>query len=148
MEQEQAITGFIENEAMEKHMREQEKGRQEIDLLFHAMNNVKLDSIKEAMDEIKEMIIEREKLRIELSFDLEKVALKFTNFLTEKKETLSPEQVIEIQRKVIEIDEDRAREKLTAWKDIAMLRKELREYKLALKEKKDGMDMLESTMNM
>jgi len=145
--EEKSITGFMQDEAMEKQLMANEKGREEIDVLFSQMSNIQLDSIKEAMAEINEMIIEREKLRVEISFDLEKVGLKFTNFLTEKKETLSPEQAIEIQRKIIDLEEDKAREKLNAWKDIALLRKELREYKFTLKEKKDGMDMLQSTMN-
>jgi hypothetical protein len=141
------ITGFIQDEAMEKQLLENAKGREEIDMLFNQMNNVQLDSIKEAIAEINEMIIEREKLRTEVSFDLEKVALKFTNFLAEKRDTLSPEQLTEIQRKIIDLEEDKAREKINSWRDVAMLRKELREFKFTLKEKKDGMDMLQSTMN-
>ncbi len=141
------ITGFMQDEAAEKQLLANEKSKEEIDMLFSQMSNIQLNSIQEAMDEINEMIIDREKLKAEVTFDLEKVALKFTNFLAEKKDTLSPEQLTEIQRKIIDLEEDKAREKLNAWRDIAMLRKELREYKFTLKEKKDGMEMLQNTMN-
>jgi hypothetical protein len=131
--------GFITNDPASH-------GNNDIDDLFQEMNNVKLNAIREAVDEINMLIKEREKLREELAMDFEKVGMKFTNFLTERKDGLASEQVIEIQRKVIELEEDKAREKINAWRDIAMLKKELREYKLALKEKEDGMAMLQSTM--
>ena len=127
--------------------KKQEDNKLEVEYIFKDLQNKKLGSIKEVIDDIQNLIEERKKLRDDIFNDLDRMSLKINNFLTEKQDELKPEELVEIKRKIIEIDESKAQEKLNAWRDVSALKKELREYLRELKEKKDGYNMLESMVD-
>ncbi|MBN2052670.1 hypothetical protein JW756_04155 [Candidatus Woesearchaeota archaeon] len=130
-------------------MKEKQEGKKlEVEYIFKDMQDKKLDSIKELIDDITQMIEERKKLRDEIFADLDNIALKINNFLTEQKDRLKPEEIVEIKRKVVEIEQSKSQEKLNAWKDISALKKELREHLREFKDKKDGFKMLESMVDL
>lgn len=124
-----------------------EDNKLEVEYIFKDLQNKKLGSIKEVIDDIQSLIEERKTLKDEIFEDLEKVSLKINNFLTEKQDELKPEEIVELKRKIVDIDEAKAHEKLNAWRDVSALKKELREYLRELKEKKDGYNMLESMVD-
>ena len=144
------IIGFIQKEKQDyvPLTKQKETDAIEAEGLFKDLQINKLDSITEVIEEIKLMIQEREQLKNEIFKDLDKIGMKISNFLSEKKEDISIEEMIELQRKSIEVEENKAREKLNAWRDIANLKKELREHLTDLKEKKDSMDVFENMVGL
>ena len=127
--------------------KKQEDNKLEVEYIFKDMHDKKLGSIREVIEDIQSLIEERKNLRDEIFEDLENVALKINNFLTEKQDDLKPEEIVELKRKIVEVEETKAHEKLNAWRDISALKKELREYLRELKEKKDGFNVLESMVD-
>ena len=149
-EQPEDIAGFIQKERHDyvPLSKQEEMNSIEAEGLFKDLQMNKLDSITEAIKEIKLMIQEREQLKKEIFKDLDKIGMKIGNFLSEKKEDISIEEMIELQRKSIEVEENKAREKLNAWRDIANLKRELREHLTDLKEKQDSMDVFENIVGL
>jgi hypothetical protein len=93
------------------------------------------------------LIDERKKLREEIFNDMDTIALKINNFLTEKKDELKPEEVVELKQKIVGIEEAKSQEKLNAWRDVSALKKELREYLKDFKDKKEGFKVLENMVD-
>ncbi|MBU1199180.1 MAG: hypothetical protein KKF46_00545 [Nanoarchaeota archaeon] len=146
------LKGFIQElddcyVLMKKKKEENTTDNMEVEYIFKDMQDNKLGSIKEVIDDIHNLIEERKKLRDELFEDFEKAALKVNNFLTEKQDDLKSEEIIELKRKIIEIEETKSQEKLNAWRDISALKKELREHLREFKEKKDGYRALEGMVD-
>jgi len=124
--------------------KKQEDNKIEVEYIFKDLQDKKLGSIQEVIEDIQNLIEERKNLKEEIFEDLEKISIKINNFLTGKQDDLKPEELVEIKRKIVEIDEAKAQEKLNAWRDVSALKKELREYIREFKEKRDGMNVLES----
>jgi hypothetical protein len=57
---------------------------------------------------------------------------------------LTQEEKINLRKKLVEIDESKAEEKLNCWRDICQLKKELREQIKEFRDKIKKNDMLES----
>ncbi|HJX05326.1 MAG TPA: hypothetical protein VJ461_01305 [Candidatus Nanoarchaeia archaeon] len=139
------LKGFIQelDDCYVLMKKKQEDSHLEVEYIFKDLQNKKLDSIKEVIEDIQSLIEERKKLRDEIFVDIDKMILNINNFLTEKKEDLKPEEIVEIKRKVTELEQAKTQEKLNAWRDISALKKELRDHLRELKEKKDGYKALE-----
>ena len=140
------LKGFIQelDDCYVLMKKKQEDNKIEVEYIFKDLQDKKLGSIKEVIEDIQNLIEERKNLKEEIFEDLEKISIKINNFLTEKQDDLKPEELVEIKRKIVEIDEAKAQEKLNAWRDVSALKKELREYIREFKEKRDGMNVLES----
>jgi hypothetical protein len=119
----------------------------EVEYIFKDLQDKKLGSIREVVEDIQRLIEERQNLKHEIFADLENLSIKINNFLTEKKDDLKPEEIVELKRKMVEVEEAKAQEKLNAWRDVSALKKELREYLREFKEKKDGMQALEGMVS-
>lgn len=124
--------------------KKQEDSRLEVEYIFKDIQDKKLGSIKEVIEDIESLIQERKNLKQEIFQDLEQLGLKINNFLAEKQDDLKPEEIVELKRKVMEVEEAKAHEKLNAWRDVSALKKELREHIRELKERRDGFNALES----
>jgi hypothetical protein len=143
------LKGFIQelDECYVLMKKKQEDSKLEVEYIFKDLQDKRLGSIKELIDDITGLIDERKKLKEEIFNDLDNIALKIKNFLTEQKDGLKPEDIVEIKRKIVEIDEAKAQEKLNAWRDISALKKELREHLKEFKDKKEGFNVLESMVD-
>jgi acetate kinase len=122
----------------------QQDNKLDVEYIFKDMQDKRLGSIKEVIDDITGLIEERKKLREEIFRDLDNMGLKINNFLNEKKDNLKPEEEVELRQKVVTIDEAKTQEKLNAWRDISDLKKELREHLKDFKDKKEGFKLLEN----
>jgi predicted component of type VI protein secretion system len=144
------LKGFIEelDDCYVLMKKKQEDNKLEVEYVFKDLQDQRLGSIKEVMDDITQLIDERKKLRDEIFNDLDNLILKINNFLTEQKDQLKPEEIVDIKRKIVEIEEAKAQEKLNAWRDISSLKKELREHLKEFKDKKDGFKALESMVDL
>ena len=143
------LKGFIQelDDCYVLMKKKQENSNLEVEYIFKDLQDKKLGTIKDVIDDINNLIDERIKLRDELFLDFEKLALKINNFLTEKQDDLKAEEIVELKRKVVDIEESKVQEKLNAWRDVSNLKKELREYIRELKEKKEGFNALENMID-
>ena len=143
------LKGFIQelDDCYVLMKRKQKDSNLEVEYIFKDMHDNKLGSIKEVIEDIQNLIEERKALRDEIFKDFDKLSLKIDNFLTANQNDLKTEEVIELKRKSVDIQEAKANEKLNAWRDISNLKKELREHLREFKEKKDGFNMLENMVD-
>lgn len=144
------LQGFIQelDDCYVLMKKKREDNKLEVEYIFKDMENKKLDSIKEVIDDIKNLIEERQKLRDEIFVDMDKMILSITNFLNEKKDGMKPEEVVELKRKITELEQAKTGEKLNAWRDVSNLKKELRDSLRELKDKKDNFNVLESMVDL
>jgi len=107
----------------------------------------KLDSLKEAIEEIGELILSRKKLSKRIFEEAEKEKRDIDNFLLEVDAKNSVSEVEDVREKIalrqkrVELSELQLNEKVSSWKDIALLKKELREKQRELNEKQGRLDM-------
>ena len=103
----------------------------------------KTESLKKLIKEIKEQISSRQKLSDEIFAEAEKLKTEINNFLIENEaSTLSDadkrdsvREKGDLRHKKMEISELQLNEKISCWKDIAILKKELRLYEKELSER-------------
>lgn len=117
---------------------------------FGDVGKEKIESLKKSISELKELIQEREKLSKENLQEAEKIKTEVSNFLFENESSkfaeLSEGDLLKeknsLRHKKIEISESQLKEKIDCWKDIALLKKELRQYERELTEKESRLDEL------
>lgn len=140
------LKGFIQelDDCYVLMKKKHEDNKMEVEYIFKDLQDKKLGSIREVIEDIQSLIKERKKLRDEIFQDLENITIKINNFLTEKQDELKPEELVAIKKKLVEIEETKAQEKLNSWRDVSALKKELRDHIREFREKRDGIDALES----
>lgn len=112
----------------------------------------KLESIKESIAEIEELIVNREELSKEIYDEGEKLKTEINNYLMEKKvhqdpnDMIDPKEKVELRKKKIEISELQLNEKVSCWKDVALLKKELREKKRELNDKLGRLEAIDKIL--
>jgi hypothetical protein len=108
------------------------------------INKGKISSLKESIKEIEGMIKQREKVSKELNVEADKIKTKMENFLlsSDLKDSDSVREQLMFRQKQVEISELQLNEMVNCWRDIAQLKKELRENQRELNEKQTRIDML------
>lgn len=107
----------------------------------------KLDSLKESIEEIEELILSRKKLSKRIFEEVEKEKRALDNFILEVDAKNSVSEVDDVREKIslrqkrVELSELQLNEKVSSWKDIALLKKELREKQRELNEKQGRLDL-------
>lgn len=116
----------------------------------------KILSLKNAIIEIKRLIEERKKLSKEILEDADKIKLEIDNLILVNENTIrntalgQSEALSEknsLRNKKVEISEMQLKEKIDCWKDIALLKKELRGYEKELSEKESRIKELNTILN-
>jgi hypothetical protein len=107
---------------------------------INQVGTIKVDSLKETVKEIEDLIKERENLSLWFIKDAEKMKTSINNFLLEnapkgEDDSEFARERAELRKKQIEISELQLNEKIGCWRDIALLKKELREREKELSEK-------------
>ncbi len=120
-----------------------ERGK-EAEELFRTMQDEKITSLKEMIEDIQLMIEERKKLRDELMQEMGKMQMGIGNILNQPE--ISVDEKVKLKTKQIELDEKKMQEKLQCWKDISQLKQELRDHMREFKEKESRQEMLDELM--
>ena len=112
-----------------------------------SVGKAKVDSLKDLVTEINEMIKERETLSKRFIKEGEGMKANIHNFLLENSpkgedDSEFTRERAELRKKQIEISELQLNEKVNCWRDIALLKKELRENTKELSEKESRADMI------
>jgi hypothetical protein len=107
----------------------------------------KLDSIKKTIAEINELIDSREELSKKIFDEAEKEKRSIDNILLEVEAKNSVSEIDDVREKIafrqkrVELSELQLNEKISCWKDVALLKKELRENQRELNEKQGRLEM-------
>jgi hypothetical protein len=117
--------------------------------MLDVVGQERVDSLKKAIYEINHLVEERKKLSLEFIKEGEILKSEISNLILENESTLRAlgqnEALIEknnLRNKKVEISELQLNEKINCWKDIAMLKKELRIYEKELSEKESRINEL------
>jgi hypothetical protein len=110
--------------------------------MLDVVGQERVASLKKAIHEIKQLVDERKKLSLEFIKEGEELKSEINNLILGNESTLRAlgqnEGMIEknaLRNKKVEISELQLNEKINCWKDIALLKKELRIYEKELSEK-------------
>jgi len=115
--------------------------------LFDDLGKERIDSLKKSISEINILIKEREKLSKEIIKEGEVLKTEINNFLLENEniELSDHDAILEknnLRAKKIAVSELQLNEKIDSWKDIAILKRELRAYEQELSEKESRVKAL------
>ncbi len=118
---------------------------------FNTIGKAKLDSIKDIILEIEGMVGERKTLSNKFINEGENMKTKIHNFLLEnapkgEDDSEFARERAELRKKQIEISELQLNEKIGCWRDISLLKKELRENTKELNEKENRTEMFEKIL--
>ena len=108
----------------------------------------KINALKESVEDINELIEEREELSEDFIQEGEDVKTQINNFLLENENTTEFEKADLMKEKnllrskKIEISEIQMKEKIDSWKDVALLKKELRSQEQELSEKQERVESI------
>jgi hypothetical protein len=107
----------------------------------------KIESLKVVVDEIQNLISEREKLSGDVINDAEKEKRAIDNFMLDVEAKMEAGDIegererIALRQKRVDVSELQLHERISAWQDIARLKQELRERQQELREKLGRMEM-------
>jgi len=117
--------------------------------MLEGVGQERIDSLKKAIIEIKHLVEERKKLSLDFIKEGEQLKSEISNLILENESTLRAfgqnEALTEknsLRNKKVEISELQLNEKINCWKDIALLKKELRIYEKELSEKESRINEL------
>jgi len=116
-----------------------------------SLGDIKVDSLKELVEEIENLIKERENLSESFIKEAEKMKTNINNFLLEnaprgEDDSEFVRERAELRKKQIDISEHQLNEKVGCWRDIALLKKELRDKEKELSEKTSRAEMLKGIL--
>ncbi len=114
--------------------------------LLDGMSESKMLSLKEAVSEIAEQIKMREALHKEIMADIESLKSNINN-MTPALTADNAKVIMEFQKKLIEAEEIKVQEKLNCFRDISLLKKELREWIRELRDKEKSASFLGDLLN-
>lgn len=122
--------------------------------MLDVVGQERISSLKKAIQEIKQLVDERKRLSLEFIKDAEDIKLEINNLILGNESTVRAlgqnEALIEknaLRNKKVEISELQLNEKINCWKDIALLKKELRVYEKELSEKEGRINELNGILN-
>ena len=118
---------------------------------LEGLGKAKIDALQKSVEEINLMVEQREVLSTEIFEEGEKLKSEINGFLSENEKNViggsdASKEKNELRKKKIEIAELQVNEKVSCWKDIALLKKELRETERELSEKQERIDSLNKLM--
>ena len=123
--------------------------------IFRSLSDAKLGNIKGVIDDINELIDKRQKLTSELFSDIDKTNIEINNSLLELKTIINSPNInkdelvraqLELRKKLIELEEVKMQEKINNWRDVALLKKELRDRVREFKEKETSVSLLDKIL--
>ena len=124
--------------------------------MFKNISKDKIEPIKELINEIETLISNREQVHNQMNKSIDKMQLQLDNFLLGLPQIKNTgdsnmggeviKAMSEFRKKKFELEELRMQEQLNFWRDVALLKRELREYARELKEKESKSDLLDSLL--
>ncbi|MDD5331314.1 MAG: hypothetical protein PHE43_00640 [Candidatus Nanoarchaeia archaeon] len=116
--------------------------------IFGDIQQGSMASLKETKREIDELIEERLRLTKEITNDVDKIISQINtmNLSVNISDPTAMMEKLNLLKKKAELEEMKVNEKLNCWRDIADLKKELREWSKELMEKESEKNMLDKIL--
>ena len=114
---------------------------------LESVGKEKVASLQVLVNEIKQLVDERETLSKDVINDAEKEKRAIDNFMLDVEAKIEAGDIegererIALRQKRVDVSELQLHERISAWQDIARLKQELRESERELTEKKNRMEM-------
>ena len=114
---------------------------------FEELGKERIQALKQAISDVLSLIKERQELSEEILEEGETLKTEINNFLLENQDAdLADHDALmeknNLRAKKISVAELQLNEKIGCWKDVAILKKELRIYEKELKEKQSRADSI------
>lgn len=129
------------------------KDNKDVEAVFKERQDDRVQLLEESINDIKQMITHRGDLHKEILKSFDSIDLFINNTmpkndgsagnLSESKQEL----IKELLKKKIELDEMRSTEKLNFWRDVALLKKELREHMKEFRDMQSKTSMLDNLLD-
>lgn len=113
-----------------------------IEKVFREMRDSQNLSLQQEINDIDELINKRDVLHKEIFNDLDEVKTILRN--QEIDAGVEPSRLADIRRKSVDLEELKIQEKLNHWRDIADLKKELRERMKEFRDSQNKTNLLDS----
>lgn len=110
--------------------------------ILKKMQKEKTGTLKEAIKDIEIFIETRNKLHDEMCIDIETIKSTINNLIAE----LGRENSKDIMLKQIELEILKIQEKLNRWRDVALLKKELREHMKEFREHENKANIIDEIL--
>jgi len=107
--------------------------KKDISELLNDLQKNKVSLTKESVSDIQEQILLREQLHLQILEEMDKIKLQLSNILLSNSE-IEEQEKARIRQKQVDLEQFKIREKIDKWKDIAILKKELRDRLKEFKE--------------
>ena len=115
--------------------------KQDVSEILSDLQQDKVNFTREAVSDIQEQIQLREDLHKQILQEADKIKIELNNLILSISD-MEEQEKSRIRQKQIELEQFKVKEKLDNWKDIALLKKELRERIKDFKEKESKTQML------
>jgi len=131
------------------------KSGEDVEKVFKARQKDVIGLIEEGIDDINQMINNRETLHKDLLKSLDKIETFINNNMpntttgtTDDEVRAKQELIKELLKKKIELAELKVHEELELWKDRALLKKELREHMKEFRDTESKTSMIDNMLEM
>jgi len=119
--------------------------------LFKDISGVKIKAITQNIQDIKSLIETRKSLKKELFMDLEESKLEINSILSKVPIDATTQPAItaehlKLRQKMIDLEDRKMQEKLNCWRDVALLKRELRENMREVEEKQNNLGILDNIL--
>jgi hypothetical protein len=111
--------------------------------LLKDLHGGKTMSQKELIEDIEKLIIERQELQQELFGDINDALVSMNNFLSQVGSKIDAVEQLKLREKLLEIEMFKMQEKINAFRDIAALKRELRDRVAEFKERETRMSVID-----
>lgn len=115
--------------------------------IFQRLGEDKQDSLKDSVEDINKLISERENLTKDIFKDIDKIKTDINNFILQLGDPSNKEEQLKLRQKQVEIELLKIQEKVNSFRDIATLKKELRERNMEITEKETRSDILDQILS-
>lgn len=115
--------------------------------IFQRLGEDKQDSLRDSVEDINKLISERENLTKDIFKDIDKIKTDINNFILQLGDPSNKEDQLKLRQKQVEIELLKIQEKVNSFRDIAALKKELRERNMEITEKESRSDILDQILS-
>ena len=115
--------------------------KKDVSEVLDAMQKDKVALTKEAVLDIQEQILIREQLHEQILKETDGIKTQLSNLILSTSD-MEEQEKARLRQKQIELDQFKVKEKIDKWKDIAILKKELRDRLKEFKETESRTQMM------
>lgn len=120
--------------------------------VFEMLQSEKLESLKASIEDIQESIKLRKQLSDEIVKKFDKAIMDTDNFIiklheVDRRSELIRGEQMKLKNKQLDLEAKKIEEQVNCWRDVALLKKELREHLQEFREKENRSTMLDSILD-